>query len=94
MIHTANRYRLLPLVVLMDLIALTGCARNPSFSILGSYFPSWVFCIVVASFLTLLLRWVLQRLDWEYQLAPLVVIYPSLALLVCLSLWLLLFGVR
>lgn len=74
--------------------ALTGCARNPSFSILGSYFPSWAFCIVVASVLTLSLRWVLRRLNWEYQLAPLVLIYPCVALILCLSLWLVLYGVR
>jgi hypothetical protein len=73
---------------------LTGCARNPSFSILGSYFPSWAFCIVVASVLTLLIRWLLGRQGWEHQLSPPVVVYPSLALLLCLLLWLVLYGVR
>ena len=95
MIHFAPRRLPLSLLSLAVVApALTGCARNPSFSILGSYFPSWAFCIVVASFLTLLLRWVLRRFDWEYQLAPLVVVYPSFALLLCLSAWLVLFGVR
>ncbi|WP_263383992.1 YtcA family lipoprotein [Granulicella arctica] len=95
MIHSAHSRRSLSLSsFIMFVPALTGCAQNPSFSILGSYFPSWAFCIVVASFLTLLLRWILRRLDWEHQLAPLVVVYPSLALLLCLSLWLVLFGVR
>ncbi len=88
MIRSARRC--LPLF----LLPLAGCARNPSFSLLGSYFPAWAFCIAVASFLTLLLRWVLRRFEWEYQLAPLVVVYPSLALLLCLSFWLVLFGVR
>jgi hypothetical protein len=94
MIAFTHRSRPAVLLALAGCVNFTGCARNPSFSILGSYFPSWAFCIVVASFLTLLLRWVLRRFDWEYQLAPLVVIYPSLALLLCLSVWLVLFGVR
>jgi hypothetical protein len=95
MIHATQRRRPFSFLPFAGIILpLAGCARNPSFSILGSYFPSWAFCIVVASFVLLLVRWLLKRFDLEHQLAPLVVVYPSLALLFCLSLWLVLFGVR
>jgi hypothetical protein len=73
---------------------LSGCAFNPSLNLMGSYFPGWLFCILVASFLTLLVRFLLLRYHWEHQLAPLVVTYPAMAVLFCLSLWLILFGVR
>ena len=28
--------------------ALTGCARSPSFNVLGSYFPGWIACMVAS----------------------------------------------
>lgn len=77
-----------------SLIFLVGCAHNPSLNVLGSYFPGWVFCIFAASLLTLGVRFLLRRLQVEYQFAPLIVVYPSMAVLLCLSLWLILFGVR
>jgi hypothetical protein len=93
-IHPMRHFFRPHLLMLLTLPVIAGCARNPSMDILGSYFPAWAFCIAVASFLTLLLRQILRRFDWEYQLAPLVLIYPCLALFLCLSLWLVLFGVR
>jgi hypothetical protein len=78
----------------LSLMLVVGCAHNPSLNVLGSYFPGWVFCIFVASLLTVALRFLLRRLQLEYQLAPLIVVYPSFAVLLCLTLWLILFGVR
>jgi len=78
----------------LPLLFLAGCAHNPSVNVLGSYFPGWVFCVFVASLLTVLVRFLLRRLNWEHQLAPLIVIYPSIAVLLCLTLWLIFFGAR
>lgn len=78
----------------LPLVLTVGCAHNPSLNILGSYFPGWIFCIFVASLFTVAVRFLLRRLQLEYQFAPLIIIYPSLAVFVCLALWLLLFGVR
>ena len=68
--------------------------HDPSFDLLGSYFPSWMLCMAVGVLATVIVRVVLKRLNIEYQLAPVVVIYPSLAAFFCFTLWLLFFGGR
>jgi hypothetical protein len=68
---------------------LAGCARAPSFDILGSFFPAWLFCAVVAVLLTVLSRELLHRyaeLPWP------VLVYPSLSALFAFALWLALFS--
>jgi YtcA family len=68
---------------------LAGCARAPSFDILGSFFPAWLLCAVLAVLLTLLSRELLRRyveLPWP------VLVYPSLTTLFALALWLALFS--
>ncbi len=51
-------------------------------------------CMAIGVLATVIVRVVLKRLNLEYQLAPLVVIYPSLAAFFCFTLWLLFFGGR
>jgi hypothetical protein len=89
-----TKFHLRRLLGMVSLMPMAGCAGNPSLNLLGSYFPGWVLCIFVASLLTVALRFVLRRFQAEHQLAPLIVVYPSLAVLLCLTLWLILFGVR
>ena len=72
-------------------LLLTGCARAPSFNILGSIFPAWIFCILIGILLAAILRAVFVRTGFERQLAPLVLIYPCLAAFFSFTLWLLLF---
>ncbi len=67
---------------------------DPSFDLLGSYFPSWMMCLVAGIVTTLLVRFVLHRVNWEKQLAPPVLIYPSMAAFFCFSLWLIFFSGR
>lgn len=71
--------------------ALTGCARSPSFNILGSYFPGWIACMVVSILLTALIRFVLNRLQWEQRVPALPLFYFSIALLIACLLWLIAF---
>lgn len=70
------------------LASLTGCGRAPSFDILGSFFPAWLVCLVIAILLTVLSREMLRRyvkIVWP------IVVYPSLTGLFAFALWLTLF---
>ena len=60
--------------------------RAPSFDILGSFFPAWLVCLVLALLLTIGVRWLLMRVG--VMLSFPVLTYPSLTALVTLSLWL------
>lgn len=70
----------------------TGCSRAPSFNILGSYFPAWILCGVIGILLTVVVRVVFVRLDFEKQLSPLILVYPCMALFFTFSIWLLFFS--
>ena len=75
-----------------DLVfALTGCARSPSLNVLGSYFPAWIVCMVASILLTALVRFVLNRLQWEQKVPALPLFYFSIALLIACAIWLIAF---
>jgi YtcA family len=63
--------------------------RAPSFDILGSFFPAWLVCLVLALLLTIGVRWLLMRVGVVLSLP--ILTYPSLTALFTLSLWLALF---
>lgn len=67
-------------------ISLTGCARAPSFDILGSFFPAWLVCLAVGLLLTFAARWLLLRLG--IVIAVPILTYPSLTCLFACALWL------
>lgn len=70
------------------LLLMTACGRAPSFDILGSFFPAWLVCLVVAILLTVVSRAPLNRyieIPWP------VLVYPSLTALFTFMLWLTLF---
>jgi fructose-specific phosphotransferase system IIC component len=79
--------RLLPLLLVAPL--LSGCSRAPSVEVLGSFFPAWLVCFIVAIALTALARLVLLRLRVELALP--ILVYPSLAALFTFLLWLVFF---
>lgn len=66
----------------------SGCARAPSFDILGSFFPAWLFCAVLAIFLAVVSLQILRR---YIEIAWPVAVYPSLTALFAFALWLTLF---
>ena len=68
-----------------------GCSHAPSFNILGSFFPSWILCGVIAILLTVAARLYFVRIKLEEQLKPLILVYPCLAALFTFVLWLLFF---
>jgi hypothetical protein len=79
--------RLLPL--LLEAPLLSSCSRAPSVEVLGSFFPAWLVCFIVAIVLTALVRVALLRLRVNAAL-PLMG-YPSLAALFTFVLWLIFF---
>ena len=79
--------RRLPLLLVAPL--LSSCSRAPSVEVLGSFFPGWLVCFIVAIVLTAFARLGLLRLRVKAAL-PLLV-YPSLAALFTFLLWLIFF---
>ena len=79
--------RLLSLLLVASL--LSSCSRAPSVEVLGSFFPAWLVCFIVAIVLTTLAQLALLRLRVKAAL-PLLV-YPSLAALFTFVLWLIFF---
>jgi hypothetical protein len=69
-----------------------GCARAPSFNILGSFFPAWIVCVLAGILLAVAVRLLFVRLKFEQDLSPLVVVYPCLAAFFTFTLWLLFFS--
>jgi hypothetical protein len=74
------------------LMVMCGCSRSPDFNILGSYFPSWIFCVTGGIILSALARLLFLRLHIEHQLRPLPLVYTCLALFFACTSWLLFFN--
>jgi hypothetical protein len=68
-----------------------GCAIAPSVSLLGAYFPDWLFCIVAGVVLTVIVYLILKQAQYGERLGPPVVFYPTLVTLFSLAVWLILF---
>ena len=69
--------------------ATAGC--DPVLNVFGSFFPAWVICMVVGVGLALAIRPLLAAARLEPHLGPLLIVYPSLALLLTMLTWLVLF---
>ena len=70
-------------------LLLAGCSRAPTVDILGSFFPAWLICLVVAILLTAFSRFALLRL--RVKVAFPILVYPSLAAFFTFALWLIFF---
>lgn len=70
-------------------LLLAGCGHAPSFDVMGSIFPAWLFCLVLAILLTVLARWLLLRV--RIALTPPILIYPSLTALFACAIWIIFF---
>jgi YtcA family len=79
--------RLLPLLLVAP--SLLSCSRAPSVDVLGSFFPAWLLCFVVAIVVAALVQLALLRLRVKVAL-PLLT-YPSVAALFTFLLWLIFF---
>jgi len=73
---------------------LAGCqldAHAPTVDVLGSYFPSWMVCIVIGITLTLIARQLFIGFKLDAFLRPAPVLYLGLAVFFTLSVWLIFF---
>ncbi|WP_281372375.1 YtcA family lipoprotein [Granulicella arctica] len=69
----------------------TGCSRAPSISVIGSFFPVWMLCLLIGTVLTFVARAVLVRFRLETEVGPLALFYPCLGTLCACLLWLIFF---
>jgi hypothetical protein len=75
------------------LAALLVPQYDPLFDLEGAFFPSWMLCLLVGILLAVGVRLLFARVGLEPYLGPLAVVYPCLALLLGMSVWLLFFRV-
>ena len=66
---------------------------GPQINVIGSFFPSWMLCAAIGIVVTVLARHLFLRVGVEPYLGPRALVYPSLALLVTLVLWVTLFRI-
>jgi hypothetical protein len=76
--------------LLLGSLLLTGCSRAPSFDIVGSFFPAWLVCLIVAITLTTFVGSLLRHLHIPLALPTLT--YPGLTAFFTFALWLAFFG--
>lgn len=84
--------RIVALSVLLAPALLTGCERAPTFSILGSFFPAWLFCILAGILLAWGAYWLFTRLEIEKHIQPSILVYPCIAAFFSFILWLVIFS--
>lgn len=71
---------------------LSACSGAPSQNVLGSYFPSWLFCALLGLALTLALRALAIRFGIDALLPVPALIYLALVLMISCAVWLGAFG--
>lgn len=74
------------------LLLLGGCERAPSFNILGSFFPAWLFCIVAGIIFAAVAYWLFARVKIDKEIKPTILVYPCLAASFAFTLWLVFFS--
>ena len=60
---------------------------GPQINIIGSFFPSWMLCVLIGIVAALLMRLLLIRTGIDPYVGPPALVYSSLAILVTLVLW-------
>jgi len=87
------RYRKsIALVAGAAFLPLGGCERAPSVSVVGSFFPVWIFCTVAGILAAVAFRLLLLRLQMAQSVKLPVLIYPCVAVSCALTLWLIFFS--
>jgi hypothetical protein len=66
---------------------------GPQINIIGSFFPSWMLCVLIGIVAALLVRLLLIRKGIDPYVGPRALVYSSLAILVTLVLWVAFFRV-
>jgi YtcA-like protein len=66
---------------------------GPQLNVIGSFFPSWMLCATIGIVLAIVARRLFVHVGIDPYLGPRALVYPSLALLVTLVLWVAFFRV-
>ena len=66
---------------------------GPQINVIGSFFPSWMLCAAIGIVIAILARRLFVRMGIDPYVGPRALVYPSLAILVTLVLWVTLFRV-
>ncbi len=74
------------------LALLCGCERAPTFSILGSFFPAWLFCVIAGILATWGAHLLLARLELDKHIKPTILVYPCMAAFCAFTFWLIIFS--
>jgi hypothetical protein len=68
--------------------ATAACSASPSRNILGSYFPTWMVCALLAVVFVVIVRAVLVKTGVDAALPVPVIVYLSLWTAATLAIWL------
>jgi YtcA family len=77
--------------LLLVTVITTGCGRAPSVDVLGSFFPVWMLCVIIAVVAAFVVRSLLLRFNVEAHVGPLAIFYPSIVIFFSCLLWLVFF---
>jgi uncharacterized membrane protein (DUF441 family) len=75
----------------VSLVLLTGCSRNPSLEISGSFFPAWMLAIFIGLIVTLIAKRIFLATRLDPHLTPHLLVYGALMVSATLLTWLLLY---
>jgi uncharacterized membrane protein len=73
------------------LCALSGCVRTPSIDVEGSFLPSWMLCLLAGSLVSVAVYSYILRRKLQRLVAPAILFYISLTVVIACLVWLLLF---
>ena len=71
---------------------LAGCRLSPTFNILGSFFPSWLICLLTGIIVAAIANRLFARFALDKEILWPVVVYPCIALLFACTIWLIFFS--
>lgn len=77
-----------PLPMLAWLCAPLAAGCDPIINIQGAFFPAWILCLAGGIALTAVAHRLFVSTGLQGYLGPLALVYPSLALLFTMALWL------
>ena len=81
-----------PLATLLCAVVFSGCGHAPTFSILGSFFPAWLICMVAGIVLATVTNRLLVYLQLDKEIVWSILVYPCLAMFFACVLWLIFFS--
>jgi hypothetical protein len=79
-------------ILALAALGLSGCSRNPSLEISGSFFPAWMISILIGLLGTVVFHRIFAGLGLDPFLKPHLLVYGALALSLTLASWLILYS--